>query len=58
MENMKIIICHHLIKNCPVTNKGVNMDNIMFGPGISMLEGLSTHPKYVQVIEDLIYISK
>ena len=58
MENMKTIIRHNLIKNCPVTTEDVNLANIMFGPDISMLKVRSTCPKPVQVIDDSIEIPK
>ena len=39
MENMKMIICHNLIDNCPVTTEDINMANRMFEPDISTFKG-------------------
>ena len=58
MENMKMIFCHNLIKNCPVTTEDVKLTNIIFGPDISTLKGPSTRPNPVQVIDDSIDIPK
>ena len=58
MENMKMIICHNLIDNCPVTTEDINMANRMFEPDISTFKGWYTFPKPVKVIDDLIEIPK
>ena len=58
MDNMKTIIHHNLIKNCPVTTEYENLTNIIFGPDISTLKRWSTRPKPVQVIDDSIDIPK
>ena len=55
---MKIIIHHHLINHCPVTNEDVNLSNRIFGSDISMMKGRSTCPKPVQVIDDYIETTK
>ena len=58
MENMKMIFCHNLIKNCPVTTEDVKLTNSIFGPDISTMKGPSTRPNPVQVIDDSIDIQK
>ena len=54
MENMKMIFCHNLIKNCPVITEDIIMDDLILGPDVSMFKGKSTSPKPVQVIDDSI----
>ena len=47
MDDMKMIVCQNLFKNCHVTTKDFNLDNIMLGPDISTSKGQSTCPKFV-----------
>ena len=58
VENMKMIIRQNLIKNFPVTTRDVHLDNRTFGPDISMLKGIFTRAKPVQVIDYLIEMPK
>ena len=54
METKEMIICNDLIRKCTMTTEDVNLANIIFGPDLSTLKGISTSTKPAQGIDDSI----
>ena len=55
-RNFQGMVCHNLLKDCPVTNEDVHNPHAIFGPDLAHIRGKMVCRKPEQVVTDYVEI--